>query len=169
MSPKGDTAEEKRQFVEQMRSETLAELYEVHPYAQAQIAEAAGYGVFSSIGVNLFLLSTASGWGVVHDNGAGENTYMKMYSAGIGPGLGVKDFRGVFVFTSEEALRAFVEDGWDASAQADAAAKTDDRGDAWAAAVDVAPGIRMYQLTEQGLAIQATIQGTKFWKDDELG
>ncbi len=37
MSPKGDTAEEKRQSVEQMRSETLAELYEVHPYAQAQI------------------------------------------------------------------------------------------------------------------------------------
>jgi lipid-binding SYLF domain-containing protein len=168
MSPKGDTADEKRQAVAQMRSETLAELYEVHPYAQGQIAEAAGYGVFSSIGVNLFLLSTASGWGVVHDNGAGDNTYMKMYSAGIGPGLGVKDFRAVFVFTTEEALRSFVEDGWDASAQADAAAKSDDKGDAWAGAVDVAPGIRMYQLTEHGLALQATIQGTKFWKDDEL-
>ncbi len=88
MSPKGDTAEEKRQSVEQMRSETLADLYEVHPYAQAQIAEAAGYGVFSNIGVNLILLSTASGWGVVHDNGAGNNTYMKMYSVGIGPAWG---------------------------------------------------------------------------------
>jgi DNA-binding HxlR family transcriptional regulator len=30
------------------------------------------------------------------------------------------------------------------------------------------PGIRMYQLTEHGLALQATIQGTKFWTDDEL-
>ena len=168
MSPKGDTAEEKRQAVQQMRSETLAKLYEVHPYAQAQINEAAGYGVFSNVGVNLFLLSTASGWGVVHDNGAGTNTYMKMYSAGIGPGLGVKDFRGVFVFTTEGALRSFVEDGWDASAQADAAAKSDDKGDAWAGAVDVAPGIKMYQLTQRGLALQATIQGTKFWKDDEL-
>ncbi len=80
----------------------------------------------------------------------------------------MKDFRGVFVFTTEEALRNFVEDGWDASAQADAAAKSDDKGDAWAGAVDIAPGIRMYQLTEHGLALQATIQGTKFWKDDEL-
>ncbi len=168
MSPKGETADEKRQAVQQMRSETLAELYEVHPYAQAQIAEAAGYGVFSNFGVNLFLLSTASGWGVVHDSGAGTDTYMKMYSAGIGPGLGVKDFRAVFVFTTEEALRSFVEDGWDASAQADAAAKSDDKGDAWAGAVDVAPGIRMYQLTEHGLALQATIQGTKFWTYDEL-
>jgi hypothetical protein len=34
--------------------------------------------------------------------------------------------------------------------------------------VDVAPGIKLYQLTQQGLALQATIQGTKFWKDDEL-
>jgi hypothetical protein len=32
----------------------------------------------------------------------------------------------------------------------------------------VAPGIKLYQLTQTGLALQATIQGTKFWKDDEL-
>jgi lipid-binding SYLF domain-containing protein len=93
---------------------------------------------------------------------------MKMYSAGIGFGLGVKDFRGVFVFTSQEALRSFVEDGWDASAQADAAAKSADKGDAFAGGVDVAPGIKLYQLTQHGLALQATIQGTKFWTDDEL-
>ena len=29
-------------------------------------------------------------------------------------------------------------------------------------------GIRVYQLTESGLALQATIQGTKYWKDPEL-
>ena len=93
---------------------------------------------------------------------------MKMYSFGVGPGLGVKVFRGIFIFTSEEALRSFIEDGWDATAQADAAAKSDDQGDAWAGAVDVVPGIRLYQLTQHVLALQATIQGTKFWVDDEL-
>ncbi len=104
----------------------------------------------------------------MRDKNTGQDTYMKMASAGIGLGLGVKDFRGVFVFTSESALNQFVEDGWDASAQADAAAKSGDKGDAWAGSVDVAPGIKLYQLTQQGLALQATIQGTKFWKDDEL-
>ncbi len=168
ISPKGTTVEEKRQAIQDMRAETLAELYEIHPYAKTQIAEAVGYGVFSNIGVNLFLLSTASGWGVVRGGAAGDNTYMKMYSAGIGPGLGVKDFRGVFVFTEEDALESFVESGWEASAQADAAAKSEDKGDAWAGAVDVAPGVRLYQLTKQGLALQATIQGTKFWKYDDL-
>jgi lipid-binding SYLF domain-containing protein len=157
MSPSGNTVEEKRQAVHQMRSETLAQLYEVHPGAKTRINQAVGYGVFSNVGINLLLLSTASGWGVVRDKEAGTDTYMKMYSAGIGFGLGVKDFRGVFVFTSQEALRSFVEDGWDASAQADAAAKS-----------AVAPGIRLYQLTQHGLALQATIQGTKFWTDDEL-
>ena len=83
-------------------------------------------------------------------------------------GLGVKDFRGVFVFTSGDAMKSFVENGWDASAQADLAAKAGDKGDALAGAIDVAPGIKLYQLTENGLALQATIQGTKYWKDEEL-
>ena len=168
MSPKGNTVAEKRQTVQSMRSETLAQLYKVHPYAKTQIDQAVGYGVFSNVGINLFLLSTASGWGVVRDKKTGRDTYMKMYSAGIGPGLGVKDFRGVFVFTSQSALKQFVEEGWDASAQADAAAKSEGKGDSWAGAVDVAPGMKLYQLTQYGLALQATIQGTKFWKDDEL-
>ena len=42
MSPKGNTAEEKRQAAQSMRSETLAQLYKVHPYAKTQIGQAAG-------------------------------------------------------------------------------------------------------------------------------
>ena len=129
-SPSGNTAEEKRQAILKMRSETLAELYEVHPEAKAQIDQAVGYGVFSSVGVNLLILSTASGYGIVRDIGARTDTYMKLYSAGIGPGIGVKDFRGVFVFTTRKVLESFLDDGWDASAQADAAAKSDDKGGA---------------------------------------
>jgi hypothetical protein len=29
-------------------------------------------------------------------------------------------------------------------------------------------GITIYQLTESGLALQATVKGTKYWKDDAL-
>ena len=46
MSPKGETVAEKRQAAQQMRSEALAQLYEIHPYAKGQIEEAAGYAVF---------------------------------------------------------------------------------------------------------------------------
>ena len=167
-SPGGETVAEKRQSVQQMRAETLVELYEIHPEAKAEIDQAVGYGVFSNVNVNLLLVSAGNGWGVVRDGRSGDDIYMKMISGGIGPGLGVKDFRGVLVFTDADALTAFVEDGWDANAQADAAAKSEEKGDAWAGAVEIAPGILLYQITRQGLALQATIQGTKFWKDEEL-
>lgn len=53
--------------------------------------------------------------------------------------------------------------GWSGSL-----AKARKKGDAFAEAIDIAPGVKLYQLIEYGLALQATIQGTKFWRDDEL-
>ncbi|MCZ6720435.1 MAG: hypothetical protein O7A65_02710, partial [Proteobacteria bacterium] len=82
MSPSGDTVEEKRQTAQQMRADTLAKLYEIHPEARNEIASSVGYGIFSNIGTYLFLLSTGSGWGIVHDQETGKDTYMKMYTAG---------------------------------------------------------------------------------------
>lgn len=164
----GNNSQEKRANVQKMKDETLAKLYKTEPSSREHIRSAVGYGVFSNVGVNLILLSGGGGWGVVRDNRSGRDTYMNMGSGGIGLGLGVKDFRGVFVFTSAGALEQFVDGGWDGSAQADAAAVATGKGGAWAGAVDVAPGIKLYQITESGLALQATIQGTKYWKDSEL-
>ncbi len=168
MSPQGVSIASKQQHAREMRSYTFAKLYRHHPAARKQIKNAAGTGVFSNVGVNLILFSAGSGWGIVRDNKSGKDTYMKMVSAGIGLGLGVKDFRGVFVFTTRDAMQRFTDHGWDASAQADAAAKAGTKGDAFSGAIDVAPGIKLYQITEHGLALQATIQGTKYWRDDEL-
>lgn len=160
--------EEKRKEIRKMRSETLAKLYKVHPLARSDIQKAAGYAVFSNIGINLILFSAAGGSGVAHDNRTGKDIYMKMVSGGVGFGLGVKDFRGVFVFSTAKTFKQFVESGWAADAQADAAAKSGEKGGAVAGAITVAPGVDLYQLTETGLALQATIQGTKYYKDDEL-
>ena len=168
MSPEGATMADKRHSAAQMRSETLANLYRSHPEAKEQIERAVGYGVFSNVGVKFLVLSAGNGWGIARDNKTGRDIYMKMVTAGVGIGLGVKDFRGVFVFTTRSAFTRFTEDGWDASAQADAAAKAGNKGGAFAGAIDVAPGIKLYQLTENGLALQATIQGTKYWRDGDL-
>jgi lipid-binding SYLF domain-containing protein len=168
MSPEGATMADKRHSAAQMRSETLANLYRSHPQAKEQIQRAVGYAVFSNLGIKFVFLSAGNGWGIARDNRSGRDIYMKMVTAGVGIGLGVKDFRGVFVFTDRAAFVRFTEDGWDASAQADAAAKAGDKGGAFAGAIDVAPGIKLYQLTENGLALQATIQGTKYWRDGDL-
>lgn len=94
---------EARAEIQKMRSATLERLYKVHPAARADVQKAAGYAVFSNVGINLILLSAAGG-----------------------------------------------------------------SGGAAAGAITVAPGVNLYQLTENGLALQATIQGTKYFKNDEL-
>ena len=162
------TPAEKRAETRKTRAETLARLYKVHPAAKAKVQNAYGYAVFSNVGVNLIFLSAAAGSGVARNNKTGKDIYMKMVSGGIGLGLGLKDFRGVFVFSTLKAFNNFVDSGWEAGAHADAVAKTSRKGGSAEGAVTVAPGMELYQLTEAGLALEATIQGTKYYKDDDL-
>ncbi len=159
-----------RAEIRSMRDTVLTELYKLHPEAKSKIKKAAGYAVFSNVGVNLVFASFAGGHGLVVKDGlfSDTETFMKMGSAGIGLGLGVKDFRAVFVFEDKGKLAAFVDKGWDFSGQADAAAKSDDKGKAFAGAHTVMPGVEVYQITKNGLALQATLQGTKYWRDKDL-
>ncbi|MCF3650556.1 hypothetical protein [Synoicihabitans lomoniglobus] len=159
--------EEERDAVREMRNEVLADLYEIKPEAEGRIAKAEGYAVFSNVGVNIIFASFAGGHGLVVDD-AGHETFMKMGAAGLGLGLGVKDFRGVFVFYDRKALDDFIEYGWDFSAQADAAAKSSEKGGQAAAVGNIGNNVEVYQFTKNGLALQATLQGTKYWRDAAL-
>ena len=164
----GNTASEKRAYAQQMKNDTIAELYEKKPEAKAKIANATGYGVFSNININLLLLSSGNGYGIVHDNSSGEDIYMKMRGFGVGFGAGAKDFRAVIIFKTDEALNTFTEKGWEWGGHADAAAKADDKGKEIGAQAEVTQSMEIYTFTEAGLALQATVAGTKYWKDDEL-
>lgn len=93
---------------------------------------------------------------------------MKMISAGAGLGMGVKDFRIIFVFGTEKALSSFMNSGWAGSAQSDAAAKAGTSGGAFAGAVQAAPDVWIYQITKNGLALQLTLHGTKYYRDGDL-
>ena len=154
------TPEQERADIREMRSDVLGKLYRYVPAAENRIRNAAGYAVFSNVGVNLLLVSSGNGYGIAHDNGTGKETFMKVLSAGVGLGYGVKDFRAVFVFESESALNRFIEEGWQATAQTDAAAKAGSSGEAVSYEMELAPDVKLYQLTENGLALQATLQGT---------
>ena len=163
-----DSPAKKREKVRTMASQTLADLYKLHPAAQGAVQKSAGYAVFSNLGVNLLVLSTAHGSGLAVNSQNKQETFMKMLSAGVGIGAGVKDFRAIFVFETEKALTEFINSGWDAGGQADAAAKAGKEGGAYSGATSVAPGVWVYQITKNGLALQATLQGTKYSKDDDL-
>ena len=163
-----DDNEKKREKSRKMAAQTLQELYKLEPNSKAAIQKSAGYAVFNNMGANLLLLSTARGAGIAVNSQSKKETFMKMISAGAGLGLGVKDYRVVFVFENEKALAQFLNSGWSGSAQTDAAAKAGTKGGAYSGAVEVAEGVKVYQITKNGLALQLTLQGTKYYKDDDL-
>ena len=199
LSPKGANPEEKRPPIRQQRAEMLAEPYR-RPELKDKLTKSAGYATFSQKDMNLFLLATGNGYGVLHDNATGRDTYMRMASLGGGVGMGVKDVRVVFVFRDAATLRQFIEQGWQFGGQADAAAQyegqgasasqnvrgtvdyrqgtaagassTDARGGSSGApragGVEAGGPIEVYQFTESGIALQATVSGTKYWKDSSL-
>jgi lipid-binding SYLF domain-containing protein len=164
---RGTTPQDKRHAILDMKKDTLTELYRVKPQARSQIAKASGYAVFSDANINIIFASFGGGHGVVKDNKTGKHTYMKMGEVGIGLGLGIKDFRAIFIFHDHNTMNKFIESGWEFGGHADAAAKASDKGGAVGGEI-LLDNITIYQLTESGLALQATIKGTKYWKDDAL-
>jgi lipid-binding SYLF domain-containing protein len=158
---------EKRRIIIDMRNQVLQDLYQIKPDVKAQIASAEGYAVFSNANINLIFASVGAGHGVVRDNTNGKNTFMKMGEAGLGLGIGLKDFRAVFVFHSRDALSQFIDHGWAFGVNADAAAKASEKGAAVGGEATF-DNITVYQMTESGLALQVTVKGTKFWQDSEL-
>ncbi len=166
-TPQGDTASEQRASVQQMAQDTLAEAYRLNPGLQGKVKRAAGYGVFSNRSSKILLMSSGNGYGLVRDNRTGRDTYMRMAEVGGGLGFGIKDFRALFVFRDEPTLRQFVDSGWDFGGDVGAAAKTRTQGGQVSAGAS-AQGIEIYQFTDRGLELAATVAGTKYWQDGDL-
>jgi lipid-binding SYLF domain-containing protein len=169
-SAKGDNAEEKRAAVRKDRDEILAKLYTTNPEAKEKIQKAVGYGTFNNKNLNLFFLSSGHGYGMVTDKG-GKETFMAMGSLGGGLGLGAKDLSVVFIFKNADVMKKFIETGWQFGGEADATAKAGDTGAAASkeAAADTGANVfEIYQMTDTGVALQATVAGTKYWKDKDL-
>ena len=165
---KNDKAEKERQDIQKMEKDVLARLYAAQPAAKGTIEKAAGYAVFSNFGMKILVAGSGSGKGVAVDRKTGQRTYMRMGELQAGIGIGVKKFQVVFVFESADKLNAFINQGWEFGGQTTAAATTGDQGAAMAGAMSVQPGVWMYQLTDKGLAVEATVKGTKYWKDSDL-
>jgi lipid-binding SYLF domain-containing protein len=184
--PKGESADEKREVVREERDKMLERLFEEKPELREELAEAPGYGAFSNRQMNLFLMASGNGYGVVVDNRNGKETFMRVASIGAGVGAGVKDIDVVFLFNDSDTMRTFVEDGWQFGAHADATAEVKGEGggigEAGAvdtagsggvsggasAVLDVDPPMEIYELTDVGVALQAVVAGTKYWQDGKL-
>ena len=70
---KGSSVQERRNYVDAMRIDTLQDLYKEHPQSRQQIADAAGYAVFSNINLFGFNSPQLAAYKTVH----GVNLYVE--------------------------------------------------------------------------------------------
>jgi lipid-binding SYLF domain-containing protein len=154
--------------VRKMSTETLSRLYKAQPTAKEAISKSAGYAVFSNFGMKIFVAGSGKGAGIAINNKNKKETFMKMFEVQAGLGFGVKKFRLVWVFENEKDLTEFINSGWELGGQTSIAAQSSGKGESFAGAMSVKPGIWIYQLTDDGLALELTAKGTKYYKDDDL-
>lgn len=162
------TKEENQAEVRKAAQQALAAVYKVQPAARKAVESAAGYAAFSNFGMKILLAGSGTGKGVAVNNQTKATTYMKMAEIQAGLGFGVKKFQLVWVFDNEQALNTFVNSGWEIGGQATASAKSGEKGASYQGAVSVAPGVWLYQVSGDSLALELTAKGTKYYKDSDL-
>jgi len=165
------TAEQKAQARSEMNvkaNDALTRLDSLRPGARRTVENAAGYAVFTNYGLQVFVGGGGVGRGVAVNTRTGSRTYMRMVEAQAGFGLGARKIQLVWVFDSEQKLNDFINKGWTLGAQGSASAAYDKQGAGLDGAVQIQPGVWLYQLTESGLALELTVQGSKYYKADEL-
>ena len=161
--PGVDRKAAKRSAIDQIARETLQTLLTENPSASTLADQAVGFAVFDSFKAAL-LISGGGGIGVAVNSATGQRTYMKMGTAGIGLGLGGQSYQIVFFFETEDAFNRFVNRGWQADANANAAAGTQGVNQT----ASFSNGVAIFQLTHKGLMAQADVSGTKYWKHKKL-
>ncbi|WP_205749340.1 YSC84-related protein [Desulfopila sp. IMCC35008] len=160
--------EQQRVDIRKMADNTLERLYKTQPTAKKAIEKSAGYAVFSNFGMKILVLGGGSGKGIAVYSKSKKEVFMKMVELQAGLGMGIKKFRLIWVFENQSDLDNFVNSGWEFGGQGTVAAQASGEGGSFAGAMSVTTGVWLYQLTDDGLALELTAKGTKYYKDDKL-
>lgn len=163
------SVEEKREETRQKAEEVLNMLYDRQPSAEDAVTSGVGYAVFFNTGYTIGILGGAHGRGVAVNNDTGEEVFMRLQELKTGLGLGVKEYSLVFVFRDEDAWDEFTAGDWiSGSGEASAAASDGVSGGSLEGAIQLAPGVWVYQMTTKGLVWELSLKGTKFIRDKKL-
>ena len=155
--------QERRQEIDANAKATLDELLKTHSGVRDLYERAKGYAVFT-VTKGGFIVSGGGGNGVAVNKAAGQRTYMRMGTGGVGLGIGGQRYGLVILFETADRLDKFVAGGWDSSATAEAVAGQE----GVAVRSSFIDGVAFYQISEKGLMAHADVSGTKFWVNDEL-
>lgn len=162
------SADEERRQIDELSAKTLARLYEHYPNARYVIQNCYAYATLSNSGVKVLFIGSAHGRGVAINNELGEKVYLHMKELSAGLGLGAKEYDLVFLINTRQAWEDFIAGKTRFAANAEAAADDGYSGGAIEGATYVAPAVYVYQMTTKGLALEATLKGTKIYRDKKL-
>lgn len=161
-----ETPEATRTKLDRMADEVLARLIAENPEAARAFEVSAGYAAFDMRRVSIFPLSAGYGRGVAVSLPEGARTYMQMGTGGVGAAFGIGGFESQFVIMFEAPVdfERFVENGYDASADA-GAMQGDERT---MTEVKFTDGRSFFVLSKKGWRVNANASGTKYWQDEDL-
>jgi len=141
----------------------LAKLYKLHPEARAALEKAAGYAVFDVTSVYAIFLVGQRGKGALFDNKTKTPIFMSSLRAGTGPGVGQQRVYQIFIFKEKGAKDQFMAAGG-TGGDVTASVSTGKGG----GVRSFNPYIDIYQITESGMALQASWGGTVYSVDQQL-
>lgn len=162
------SADEERRQVDELSNKTLTKLYERYPGARYVIQNCYAWATLSNSGVKVLFIGSAHGRGVAVNNELGERVYLRMKELSAGLGIGAKEYDLVFLINTREAWENFIAGKTRFAASAEAAADDGYTGGEIEGATYVAPAVWVYQMTTKGLALEATLKGTKIYRDKNL-
>jgi hypothetical protein len=169
IGPKGDTAQEKVEYVHKMREEALQQLYERDPELKQDVESAAGYGVFSIFGVHPGLFSFATGYGVFTNTATKKETHSKWFRLTLGPGIAVKGLYALVVVEDPELLATLEKGRWVFGSQAEASFRFGDFGGGLEWAHLFKSGVDVHYVTHTGVALELElIGGGKVYRNSDL-
>ena len=163
-----DSAAEQRWQIDQLSAKTLDKLYAKYPHARRVIENCYAWATLSNSGVKVLFIGSSHGRGVAVNNQTGERVYLRIKELSAGLGLGAKEYNLIFLLNTPDAWENFIVGKTRFGASAEASADDGYSGGTIEGAEYVAPGVWVFQMTTKGLALEATLKGTKIYKDKKL-
>ncbi|MBR0289873.1 MAG: hypothetical protein IJQ82_12930 [Selenomonadaceae bacterium] len=163
-----DSVVEQRRQVDQLSAKVLEKLYETYPHAQRVIEECYAYATLSNSDVEVLFVGSSHGRGLAYNNQTGEKVYLRMEELSAGLGIGAKEYNLIFLINTRDAWENFIAGKTRFGASAEASADDGINGGSIEGAEYVAPGVWVFQMTTKGLELEATLKGTKIYKDKKL-
>jgi hypothetical protein len=157
------SAQEKREFLVELEEQTLAELVDMVPEAQAEIDRSVGHAIVSNRLAKVPFVGAGEGIGVVFDAETGERTYLKVGRLDVGGGLGVREYRLVVLFFDQGPLRKLASGKLELGAGVEAGAKDKEIGTGAGGVAGSRDEKRvLYQLADAGVSATFTVRAIRY-------